>query len=109
MKKEFNIVDALLSLRPGSQWTSYGNHYNDLVWHEPSEEDGGQPKPTIEEIEKEIERLKEEYDYNQYQRDRVKAYPSIEDQLDLLYHGGYDAWKEEINKVKEEYPKPEGL
>ena len=107
--ENITIVNAILSLRPGCQWTISDDDYDSLIWHEPSEEDGGQPKPTIEEIEKEIERLKEEYEYNQYQRDRATAYPSIEDQLDLLYHGGYDAWKEEINKVKEEYPKPEGL
>ena len=42
----------------------------------------------------------------QYQRDRASEYPSIVDQLDTLYHGGYDAWKAEIQAVKERYPKP---
>lgn len=36
---------------------------------------------------------------------RQAAYPSIEDQLDTLYHGGYDAWKATITAVKEKYPK----
>jgi hypothetical protein len=41
-----------------------------------------------------------------YQALRVKAYPSMADQLDLLYHGGMDAWKAAITAVKEEFPKP---
>lgn len=36
---------------------------------------------------------------------RAAAYPSIADQLDLLYHGGMDAWKAAITAVKEEFPK----
>lgn len=40
-----------------------------------------------------------------YQELRKAAYPSIADQLDLLYHGGMDAWKAAITAVKEEYPK----
>ena len=40
-----------------------------------------------------------------YQELRAKAYPSVPDQLDLLYHGGMDAWKAAITAVKEEFPK----
>lgn len=40
-----------------------------------------------------------------YAMKRKLAYPSIEDQLDLLYHGGYDAWKAAIDVVKATYPK----
>ena len=40
-----------------------------------------------------------------YQRQRAAAYPSMADQLDLLYHGGMDAWKAAITAVKEEFPK----
>jgi rhodanese-related sulfurtransferase len=45
-------------------------------------------------------------DANAYKEQRVRAYPSIPDQLDLLYHGGLDAWKAAIDAVKQEYPKP---
>jgi hypothetical protein len=41
----------------------------------------------------------------EYQRQRAAEYPSIADQFDLLYHGGYDAWKAAINAVKTKYPK----
>ena len=36
---------------------------------------------------------------------RAKAYPSIADQLDTIFHGGLDAWKAEIQAVKTKYPK----
>jgi rhodanese-related sulfurtransferase len=42
---------------------------------------------------------------NAYKDKRAAAYPSIPDQLDLLYHGGFDAWKAAITAVKEEFPK----
>jgi hypothetical protein len=44
-------------------------------------------------------------DPDTYKYQRAKAYPSIPDQLDLLYHGGMDAWKAAITAVKEEFPK----
>ena len=36
---------------------------------------------------------------------RKAEYPSFADQFDLLYHGGYDAWKAAIDSVKAKYPK----
>jgi hypothetical protein len=44
-------------------------------------------------------------DANAYKEKRAAAYPSIADQLDLLYHGGMDTWKAAITAVKEEFPK----
>jgi hypothetical protein len=44
-------------------------------------------------------------DANAYKDQRAKAYPSIVDQLDTLYHGGYDAWKATVQAVKDKYPK----
>lgn len=45
-------------------------------------------------------------DPEQYKLDRANAYPSIADQLDTLYHGGFDAWKATIEAVKNQFPKP---
>ncbi len=53
----------------------------------------------------EIQKLKDEWNKIEYQRLREKEYPSFADQFDILYHGGYDAWKAEIDKVKDKYPK----
>jgi hypothetical protein len=43
---------------------------------------------------------------NAYKQQRAQAYPSMADQLDLIYHEGIDAWKAQIAAVKQEYPKP---
>ena len=43
---------------------------------------------------------------NDYKAQRAAAYPSIADQLDTLYHQGYDGWKATIEAVKTEFPKP---
>jgi hypothetical protein len=44
-------------------------------------------------------------DPEEYKFQRAAEYPSIVDQFDLLYHGGYDAWKAAIQAVKDKYPK----
>ena len=44
-------------------------------------------------------------DAHAYIAKRQQAYPSIADQLDILYHSGFDAWKSAIQAVKETYPK----
>ncbi len=41
-----------------------------------------------------------------YSELRKAAYPTFADQFDLLYHGGYDAWKASIDAVKNQFPKP---
>ena len=43
----------------------------------------------------------------QYKRDRQQEYPSIEDQLDKIYHDGVAKWKSEMIKpIKDAHPKP---
>lgn len=42
---------------------------------------------------------------NEYKYKRASEYPSFADQFDLLYHGGYEAWKSAIDTVKNKYPK----
>ena len=46
------------------------------------------------------------YAAKKYQRDRANEYPSVVDQLDLIYHSGIDAWKAKIKETKDKYPKP---
>ena len=47
-----------------------------------------------------------EYAALDYARKRAAEYPSVVDQLDKMFHSGFQAWKDEIQKVKEKYPKP---
>ena len=44
-------------------------------------------------------------DPDTYKYQRLAEYPSFADQFDLLYHGGYDAWRAAIQAVKDKYPK----
>jgi len=65
-------------------------------------------KPTQEFLESELKKQQDEFDANQYQRDRI--YPEIGDQLDMIYwdkKNGTEKWKEMITKVKSDHPKPE--
>ena len=41
-----------------------------------------------------------------YQGQRKAEYPSIEDQLDDIYHNGVAGWKTTIKAIKDKYPKP---
>ena len=47
-----------------------------------------------------------EYAALEYSRNRAAEYPSVVDQLDLIYHSGIDAWKAKIKETKDKYPKP---
>ena len=73
--------------------------YDSIVWKD-------DPKCTKKEWEDAKIDLAQEYDANQYQRDR--QYPSIGDQLDMQYHDQLDGtttWKDAIAKVKSDNPK----
>jgi len=50
--------------------------------------------------------LDAEYAALEYSRNRAAEYPLIEDQLDIIYHNGIDAWKATIKAIKDKYPKP---
>ena len=62
-------------------------------------------KVTIEQSQVDAARV--ELSKLDYKFDRLNDYPSIADQLDLIYHSGIDAWKAKIKETKDKYPKPE--
>ena len=72
-----------------------------VVWPE------GSTPLTWEQIKLRVEELKAAKKNLEYQGLRAAEYPSIADQLDLLYHEGYDGWKAAVQAVKDKYPKPE--
>lgn len=61
---------------------------------------GSLDKPTQELLDEAETRIR-----SQYSPRRASEYPSIEDQLDKIYHEGIDAWKVDIKAVKDKYPK----
>ena len=95
------IDTAIRILRPSV--TRYDFAGREFLEFESS--DGSEP-PTMEEINVEMEREVEIYNYYLYERNRGKAYPKIGDQLDMIYHD-IDKWRETIKEIKEKYPKPD--
>jgi hypothetical protein len=44
-------------------------------------------------------------DAHAYKEKRQKEYPPMAEQLDMIFHNGINAWKEQIQAVKDKYPK----
>ena len=107
-----NISKALSSLRPGAEWALDGEDYNNIVWLEKPVWEGGQKKPTREEVEAEVVRLQQEWENTEYQRLRAREYPDFKDYLDGLVKGDtaqMQAYIDACLAVKAKYPKPEGV
>jgi hypothetical protein len=107
-----NIAKALNSLRPGAQWSVDGNTYEGLQWLEKPVYEGGQKKPTKEEVEAEVARLQKEWEDTEYQRLRAKEYPDFKEYLDGIVKGDAEqiqAYIDACLAVKAKYPKPESV
>ena len=102
------IAKAILKINPNAEVYVSGNDINtcEIQWL-----NGTTPIPKAD-IEAKMVELQAEYDANQYQRDRV--YPSIGDQLDMLWHSidqnpklksEYFEFYEAIKAVKVKHPK----
>ena len=105
-----NISEALISLKPGAQWSLNGDEYDGLIWNEPPVWEGGQKKPTKAEVEAEVTRLQQEWENTEYQRLRAKEYPDVKEYLDGLVKGDTEQMQAYIDAclaVKAKYPKPE--
>ena len=100
-----HIENYLITVRTG-QWFGFSDPdnkiYANLVVH-----DGGS-KPTEKECTDGLAALQAAWDLenNSYKSQRRAEYPSIEDQLDDIYHNGVAAWKATIKTIKDKYPKP---
>lgn len=106
------IVQALNSLRPEAQWSLGGDTYEGLTWLEKPVWEGGQKKPTEEEVEAEVARLQQEWENTEYQRLRAAEYPDFKEYLDGIVKGDTAQMQTYINAclaVKAKYPKPEGV
>ena len=102
--RENHIEDYLVTVRPGCWfgWTDSKNKvYANLIVH-----DGGS-KPTEKECTDGLKALQDVWDLenNSYKSKRRDEFPSVVDQLDLIYHSGIDAWKTKIKETKDKYPK----
>ena len=100
MIRKPSITDAIVSLRPNSAFILENDDVSRLEW-----KDSNTKPPTKEEIQNELNRLLQDFSNLEYKNLREKEYPTIKDQLDILYHEGYDGWKDKIKEIKDKYPK----
>jgi len=97
-----NLLKAIKSINPSAQFNYIDEDINSIEWL-----NGTTPIPVNEILAKQ-EELIAEYNSKQYQRDRAKAYPSIQEQLDMQYWdkiNGTNTWEQAINAVKAQFPK----
>ena len=97
-----NIITSIKAINPNAQVSVNAEDINQITWL-----NGTTPIPASEILAKQQE-LIAEYNSKQYQRNRAKAYPSIQEQLDMQYWdkvNGTDNWEQAINAVKAQYPK----
>ena len=105
MKKP-EIVDAILALDSDARVQVIEE--KDIIWI-----DKNPNNITTEQINTKLAELTTAYNNLKYQRDRESEYPSIVDQLDLLYHDiargefgkSSGEWAKSIKAVKDKYPK----
>ncbi len=96
-------------LRPGAtNWLMQGSpYYESLIW-----EDENYSKPTEQEWNTELEKLKKEYVDKEYQRKRMYEYPDLGEFVDAFYwmqkgdNTKMDAYIQKCDEVKSKYPKP---
>jgi len=96
------IIEAIKKINPNAEVSVNADDINQITWH-----NGTTPIPVAD-IQAKMVELQAEYEANQYQRDRAKEYPSIQDQLDMQYWdkvNGTNTWQDAINAVKNKYPK----
>ena len=100
-----HIEDFLVSYRDG-QWFGWSDSknkiYANLIVH-----DGGS-KPSESDCTNGLAAMQAAWDLenDSYKSQRRAEYPSIEDQLDNIYHNGVAGWKTTIKAIKDKYPKP---
>ena len=100
-----HIEDYLVTVRLG-QWFTWSDPTNP-IYANLVVLDGGS-KPTEDDCTNGLKALQDAWDLenNSYKSKRREEYPSVVDQLDLIYHSGIDAWKTKIKETKDKYPKP---
>jgi hypothetical protein len=104
LERPTHIEDYLITVRVGQWfgWTDSKNKvYANLVVH-----DGGS-KPSEADCTTGLAALQAAWDLenDSYKSQRRAEYPSIEDQLDTIYHSGVAGWKTAIKTIKDKYPK----
>ena len=76
-----DITNAILALDPNAEVSVNAEDVNKITWH-----DGNPNSITVAQIQTKQAELQTAHDAKAYARARASAYPSIGDQLDMLWH-----------------------
>ena len=93
------LYSAIKSISPNLQYSCVGDCYEGLTWY------NDEYKPTEEELVRKIAELEYQEEVEIYKEQRAAEYPSYADQFDKIFHEGVDAWKADIQAIKDKYPK----
>ena len=96
-----NIISAILAINPNAEVSVNADDVKQITWH-----NGTTPIAEADILAKQAE-LQADYEAKEYQRNRASEYPSIGEQLDMIYHAGQggDAFQAAIQAIKDKYPK----
>jgi hypothetical protein len=96
--------DAILRIDPTCEFCLQNNDIATVVFVKDEH-------PSVEEIEQEMELLRNEHRYEQFAVVRRNGYPPIGEQLDALFHAGVfpKEMAKRIADVKKNHPKPNDL
>ena len=108
------IAKAIKAINPSAEYQYQEEDFSTIEWM------NGTSPISQSDVETKQAELQAEYDAKQYQRDRnpnevakfkgaTNFYPSIGDQLDMIYHDQVDGtttFKDAIQVVKDAHPKP---
>ncbi len=98
-----NIMDVMSFKYKNSGYEyGVGETYDSIIWHSHNTRE----IPSQQELDIADAEYTQYLLNTQYIVNRKKEYPSIEDQLDVLYNLGYDGWKNTIKVIKDKYPPP---
>ena len=97
-----DIISAIIAINPDAQVSVNGEDYEQITWN------NGTAVISKSDIVAKQAELKTVFNALNYSRNRAKAYPSIEDQMDMQYKdllNGTTTWKDAVAKVKSDNPK----
>jgi len=96
-----DIIQSILAINPNAEVSVNADDIKQITWH-----NGTTPIAEADILAKQAE-LQADYEAKEYQRNRASEYPSIGEQLDMIYHAGQggDAFQAAIQAVKDKYPK----
>tara|TARA_R100001594_G_C3957582_1_gene244527 strand:- start:336 stop:653 length:318 start_codon:yes stop_codon:yes gene_type:complete len=102
------IFDAILAIKSDAKVTVQDNDFENILWH-----DDNPDNISKQQVQEKIEELEKVYTDAEYQRKRAAAYPIFSEFLEaytekeiLGNSSKWDAYVENYNKVRSDYPKP---